>query len=294
MREEGHYFPCKANGGKEPDVLVGRELVLLSQYRCMHPEATTAEVMAFLWNTHGRFQNPPRFNHPSQIVRAEQDLSLSRKRAAKTARQANTHRIRNWRYNYWNSPLPVGIADVAARDMVDIDESVLTANEASRKYGKSFRFHRVRYHGPYAREGGSVRVIMGISGDPQLNYRWTEIDQDRGGTTFAEFYAIIDRISLDLNQRQPGRSFTFIMDNLNIHHNPAISMLLHARGHNVVYRAPYCPIDGPIEYVFNTLEAALVGKMHEIQTAADVVRVIREGIRNITTFSGYFQHVGYR
>ena len=291
---EGHYYAYKRNGGRQASVFAGRDLLLLAYYRCIHPEATASEVIAFLWNTHGRFQLVPRFYNPSQITKAEHLLGLSRKRASKTARQALSNRIQNWRYNYWHLPLPFGIADVAARDMIDVDEAVVTADDAKRGYGKSFLFNRVRYHGPYSRDGGSVRVIMAISGDPTLGYRWTDIQEQRGGTNFAEFYNMIDRVSLYLNQHQPGRRFVFLMDNLNIHHNPMISMLLQARGHAVVYRAPYCPVDGPIEYVFNVLEGALVGSMHRISTAADVRRVLGDAIRVMNDFSRFFRHVGYR
>ena len=293
-RDEGHYHPYARNGGKLATLFTGRDLVHLAYYRGIHPEATAAEVIAYLWNVHGRFQNPPRYHSPSQITIAEASLGLSRKRASKTARQANSPRVQNWRYNFWHLPLPFGIANVAVEDLIDIDEAVVTADDAKRGYGKGFLIDRVRYHGPYARQGGSVRVIMGISGDPQLGYRWTDIQEGRGGTTFIEFYNIIDRISLDLNQRHPGRRFVFMMDNLNVHHNPLISMLLQARGHAVVYRAPYTPVDGPIEYVFNTLEAALRGSMHQIFRAADVVRVIADTIPTITEFSRYFRHVGFR
>ena len=294
QQDEGHCHAYKRNGGKEPSVFTDRDVMLLSYYRQIHPEATAAEVTAFIWNAHGRYQNPPRFYVPSQITRAEQQLTLSRKRASKTARQALAPRIRNWRWNYWNAPFPYGIADIAARDMIDIDEAVVTADDGARRYGKSFCLHRVRYHGPYSREGGSVRVILGISGDPQLNYRWAEIEEQRGGTTFEDFYRIVDRISADLQQRHPGRRFVFLMDNLNVHHNPLISQLLQARGHAVVYRAPYTPEDGPIEFVFNTLESALVTDMHKISNAGDVRRSLENMLRRITDFSGYFRHVGYR
>ena len=294
LRDEGHYYAYKRNGGRRATVFAGRDLVLLSFYRSVHPEATAAEIIAYLWNVHGRFMPIPRFYSPSQVTKAEQALGLSRKRASKTARQALSPRIRNWEYNYWHCPLPIGIANVAARDMIDIDEAVVNTDDSKRSYGKSFMFHRVRYHGPYSRDGGSVRVIMAISGDPQLNYRWTEIEEQRGGTTFWDFYNMIDRISLYLNQQQPGRSFVFLMDNLNVHHNPMISMLLQTRGHAVVYRAPYTPVDGPIEYVFNVLEGALVQNMHRISTAAHVRRVLEHKIQGMDGFSRYFRHCGYR
>ena len=135
---------------------------------------------------------------------------------------------------------------------------------------------------------------MAISGDPAIGYRFADIQEGRGGTTFEEFYDIIDRISLDLTQRYPGRRFVFLMDNLNVHHNPLISIMLTLRGHAVVYRAPYCPVDGAIEYVFNTLEAGLVGNMHRIANAADVRTTLMATIRDIPSFSRYFRHVGYR
>ena len=291
---EGHYLPYQRNGGPQPTVFVGRDLLLLAYYRLIHPEARASEVIAYLWNTHGRFLNPPRFYHPSQITRAEQDIGLSRKRAAKTARQALSTRIQNWRYNYWHLPLPFGIADVAARDMIDIDEAVVTAEDAKRGYGKSFMFHRVRYYGPYSREGGSVRVIMAVSGDPDLGYRFADIQEERGGTTFDEFYRMIDRISLYLSVNQPGRRFVFLMDNLNVHHNPLIVFTLLLRGHFIVFRAPYTPSDGPIEYVFNVLEGALIHYMHRISNAADVKRVLESKIAAMREFSRFFRHVGYR
>jgi hypothetical protein len=54
------------------------------------------------------------------------------------------------------------------------------------------------------------------------------------------------------------------MDNLNIHHNPLVLHLIRQRGHRVVFRAPYRPQDGPIEYVFNTIETGLTAAMHAI------------------------------
>ena len=293
-RTLGHYRPHERNGGREASVFVGEDIILLATFRCKYPHANCYELIAFIWNTWGRYQDPPRFYDPSQITRAEQNIGLSRKRAAKTARQANTPRVQNWRHNYWNCPLPLGIANVRACDMIDMDEAVVTANEATRKYGKGFLFERVRYYGPYAREGGSVRLIMGISGDAQLGYRWAEIEEQRGGTTFLEFYNMVDRISLYLQQQQPGRLFVFLMDNLNVHHNPMISMLLLNRGHAVVYRPPYTPEDGPIEFVFNVLESELVAKMPTISNAADVRRTLEEKVQGMTEFSRYFHHCGYR
>jgi transposase len=42
---------------------------------------------------------------------------------------------------------------------------------------------------------------------------------------------------------------TFTMDNLLTHRNAAIAQLIMSRGHLVIFRAPYYPVDGAIEYV---------------------------------------------
>ena len=71
-------------------------------YRLIHPEVTASEVIAFLYTMYGISQNPPIEYTSSQITRAELSIRLSLKRAAKTARQALSRRIPNWRYNYWH------------------------------------------------------------------------------------------------------------------------------------------------------------------------------------------------
>ena len=154
-------------------------------YHLIYPEATAAEMAAFLYNVYGRFLNPPCFYHPLQIMHAEQDIGLSRKRSAQTAWQAFTLRVINWHRNYWTMPYPFGIADVPARDMIDMDEAVVNALDARCRYGKSFVLTHARHIGPYTRDE-SVRVILVISGDPNLRYRWAQIDAGRSGTNFGD------------------------------------------------------------------------------------------------------------
>lgn len=68
-----------------------------------------------VFNVHKCFLDPPRFCHPSPITRAEQDMRLSHKRSAQTARQAHPPRVINWRRNCWTMPYPLGIGGVPAR-----------------------------------------------------------------------------------------------------------------------------------------------------------------------------------
>jgi hypothetical protein len=41
--------------------------------------------------------------------------------------------------------------------------------------------------------------------------------------------------------------------------------MIHTAGHRVMFRAPYYPIDGPIEFVFNTIETFLTINMHKVE-----------------------------
>ena len=71
-----------------------------------------------------------------------------------------------------------------------------------------------------------------------------------------------------------------------------ISMII-AAGHRIVFRAPYYPVDGPIEYVFNTLQCFLRIHNGSIACGPTLLQAINVGIGNITTFTPYFAHCGY-
>ena len=55
QRQEGHFLAYKHNGGKAAQVFVGQDLILLCVYRLIYPEASAAKIIAFLFNTVGRF-----------------------------------------------------------------------------------------------------------------------------------------------------------------------------------------------------------------------------------------------
>ena len=83
------------------------------------------------------------------------------------------------------------------------------------------------------------------------------------------------------------------MDNLISHHNPLTLTEILAAGHRFVFRAPFWPVDGPIEYVFNTIEMALSYRMHEIRTVNYMDAHLRAIIRGFPAFVNYFTNVGY-
>mmetsp|Transcript_21198 Transcript_21198/g.21603 ORF Transcript_21198/g.21603 Transcript_21198/m.21603 type:complete len:85 (-) Transcript_21198:203-457(-) len=83
------------------------------------------------------------------------------------------------------------------------------------------------------------------------------------------------------------------MDNLNTHHNAVILGEFQARSHRYCFRAPYYPVDGPIEYVFNTIENALQYRMYEVKDVNDLQQHVDAIIRTIPNFENYFTNVGY-
>ena len=74
-----------------------------------------------------------------------------------------------------------------------------------------------------------------------------------GGTTTERFHTFIERILDELDNNVPNRSIVFIMDSLNSHTNPLITNAILNAGHRYVFRDPYWPVDGAVEYVFNAI-----------------------------------------
>jgi hypothetical protein len=83
------------------------------------------------------------------------------------------------------------------------------------------------------------------------------------------------------------------MDNLLAHHNQMVVQMIYAQGHRIVFRAPYWPVDGPIEYVFNTIEGALARRMYQIDGLNDVTTHVLAVIRQMPNFVNYFLNCGY-
>ena len=83
------------------------------------------------------------------------------------------------------------------------------------------------------------------------------------------------------------------MDNLIVHWNPVIIARILLAGHRITFCSPYCPFDGAIEFVFNTIENTLHSRMEMIHNVDDLDRHIRVIIHLIPQFSPYFDHIGF-
>jgi hypothetical protein len=70
--------------------------------------------------------------------------------------------------------------------------------------------------------------------------------------------------------------------------------MIFAAGHRIVFRAPYYPIDGPIEFVFNTIQTYLAINMHLVENNGISLRHnTMNGIAHIRSFVPYFNSCGF-
>ena len=83
------------------------------------------------------------------------------------------------------------------------------------------------------------------------------------------------------------------MDNLIAHKNPFTLQLIYEWRHRICFRAPYYPVDGAIEYVFNTLQQDLTIRLHEIKNGDDLHREVMDSIGVMPNFVNYFLNIRY-
>ena len=292
--QHGHYRPCRRNGNGTARVLRGHDLVLIALYRLVFPKAKHAELNAFLFRAN--FGDPTfQFYSHTQLSRAEKRLQLTRKKGSTTAYQAflPVNVMKRWRF--WNLPYPLGIADISRNDFIDIDEAGIFLESADRGEGKAYTGVRINTGGPYSKTE-KWNIIMGISGEdgnaaiPARRWRMLWL---RGGTTIQKVMQFVTLILDDIGHGTPERRYCFTMDNLASHHSAGVAALIHGFGHRLVFRAPYYPMDGPIEYVFNCIQTKLRSKMHRITNAASLLDELGNAIASIDDFSEYFINCGF-
>ena len=291
----GHYRACRRTGNKWGKVFRGNDLVLLAMYRLVYPKAQQSELNAFLYRCN--FGNLGwRFYSPSQITTAEHQIGLSRKAGSSTAYQALLPINILKRHNYWNMSYPLGIADISRADMIDLDECGIFVETANRKHGKAYVGVRVKEPGPYSKseKWNLLLAICGENGQIGApSRRWRKLWLD-GGTTNDKMIAFIREILDDIGPALPGhRRMCFTMDNLNSHHNIQVAQMIYASGHRLAFRAPYYPVDGAIEYVFNTLQCMLRVRLHTITDGNSLTNEIGRVIQSMIDFSSYFRHCGF-
>jgi transposase len=257
---------------------------LLVLYRILFPKCTAAELNVYLYNN-----TPPgqeqRFYSGSQITRAEDECGLTRKRGATTARQANLPQNIQKFIQYKTENYPYGVADTLRVNMIDFDECAIFLESADRSYGKVSVGKDLNEEGPYG-HSQKYTCTMAIAGNPEGD-RWLQF-QVKAGTTIYDTVDFLQDILADI----PNQRRTFLCDNLSAHKHHIVRHLLHRNGHRMIYRPPYNPREGPIEYIFNRLQHELTIRLHEINNAVDLQRAIEDIVRNIPSFQNYFEHCG--
>ena len=286
--ETGDICPKVATGNRESTrEILGEPLEKLALYRAVYPKARLADCRAYLYNLS---PNVDPYSD-SQIHRAETLLGLRMKAASTTADMAYSPSNLRKREYYHTHPPPLGMRGVPVEDIIDIDEAAFKLEHQNRKRGKTVAALRCDQRGAYG-SGKKLNLLLAISGDPVYAMRWKDIWMG-GGTTIIKFADFMRMILDDLDTRFPGRSFVFTMDNLNSHKNPMILNMIHNAGHDYVFRAPYWPADGAVEYVFNTIQTRLQCFVNQLQTMDALRNRLHLIVDTIPSFHKYFLHVGF-
>ena len=285
----GNIHPKRHTGnGTAQREILGRPLERLALFWVAYPKATYAECRAYLHNTDPNVD----VYSDSQIFRAKTLLNITRKRASTTAVKAYSLRNLTLRHMYWNEQFPRGMVGVGINDIIDVDETGFKLESSNRGYGYAIRELRCTDAGVYG-AGQKVNCLLAIGSDANVGRRWHECWQG-GGTTIDRFSDFIEMILDDLDQNCPERQFVFTMDNLNAHKNPRIQTMILAHGHGIIYRAPYWPVDGAIEYVFNTIHSCLLEYYNRIQDLEELKNRLVLIIGQMQNFHRYFIHVGFK
>jgi hypothetical protein len=69
--------------------------------------------------------------------------------------------------------------------------------------------------------------------------------------------------------------------------------LITGEGHRYLFRAPYWSVDGPIEYVFNTIYTHLLSFFTLIHDLDQLENCLIEIIGDMVGFERYFFQVGF-
>jgi len=286
----GHIRRYRRTGNSRASVLRGTELINLALWRILWPRGNHHEANIWLHHAGGQF----RFYQPSQISKAEDSLGLSMKRASTTARQALLPINIQLRFNYWHSPCPYGIANIPRSRIIDLDEAALFLESSCRSRGKAHLVRRCREVGPYG-HSEKLNILVAICGETGIpghpSRRWNDT-WNHGGTTITRFLAFINRILHDIGQGTPDNFYVFTMDNLSSHRNVLVQQAIHLAGHRCIFRAPYYPVDSPIEHLFNTVQMALTLKMYEMRDPAQVKPEYLRTMRKVKCYATYFEHIG--
>ena len=177
--------------------------------------------------------------------------------------------------------------------MIDMDQAGMKIEASNPHFGKTVSRERCHFEGAYNCDR-KLNLMMAVSADPEYDLEWHEYcEEDKGGTTLHRVFKFYDRIMHQLAIDHPRRSFCFTLNNLNIHHSPILLDHIMSRGHRYLFRAPYWSVDGPMEYIFNTIHVFLLMHFRTIDDLEELGNVLDVIIAQLNQFLRYFLHVGF-
>ena len=163
-------------------------------------------------------------------------------------------------------------------------------SSANRKIGKLYIVKRARQSGLYIRtEKWTLRLA--ILGDPNGD-RWLDYWNGEGADALKMIEFMRYTIA-DIGLGTVRRRCCFTMDSLSSHHNLQMATIISNASHRSFFQAPYYPVDGPIEYVFNTIQGTLQINNHLIVDGPTLVEELLTAVADIPTFVAYFINCGF-
>ncbi len=117
------------------------------------------------------------------------------------------------------------------QNMIDVDKAGFKIKNTTPSFGKTVLWIHCYLEGEYNQEK-KVNFMMAISADPHYCMERHNIwPQEEGGTDLFWFHVFFWRVIAQLAINQPGRSFCFTMNNLNMHKHQMFLGLI-TRGNN--------------------------------------------------------------
>ena len=278
-----HYYNYfhRMTGNKGQMKMSNYDTYLLIMYRMIYPKAQADEVRRFIFENN--LENPVIYSRVD-ITNVEKLLDMTRVRGSTTAHQALLPHNLLRRFMFWNRPPPVGVFGVNRNRLVDIDECGIFLTTANRNYGKCYKGLRVRESGPYGYDE-KWTLILGVMADG-FRHAWF---RRVGGTNAIDFHRFVQEVIARLNRPDA----LFMWDNLTSHFSAPLILDIYQAGCELVPRAPYYPIDGPIAYVFDTFENALKSRLYLIRNEVDLLNNVHDILRRMGGFQNYFIHCGF-
>lgn len=147
---------------------------------------------------------------------------------------------------------------------------------------------RVNSPGPYG-HSEKWTLIAAVSPVWVIHFRFEKTP----GTKITIFNNFMRACNQVVATPRPTLRRTYLMDNLLSHKHPVVYNTVAQAGPRMLFRTPYCPWDGPIEYVFAQLENELKNRMYRIRSERDLRQQVQIILARLAPFDATFRHCGY-